>query len=387
MGARGLLNRPNTPPPRDASVGLVARVAIVACRLGGSLTFGAGAQILKTAPIGCALVTLLGALFPFGIAAGQTTVDEVRAAYRLARPKLEAIWDAPARYTVNASVKRWDISAEFTGKIQPESAMAFEIFGQKGRWRIDMTTVQGAGPSYKTSTVSTVSTKAGQFRATRKPGAQQYTISSAAGQTRLIEDAQRTIAGLTQVAFTLPTRVDVGDILLNPEYRITVVPTTDAQPVERQVTCAFERIQKSNPSDPITRLIFESGRITFLPERDWAIGEFTLRANTGLTMEGGVEYQQIKGINSRAVPKRVEFLSTETKSALKTRDVVELAAIVPGPIDDRVFSLSAFQLDSLNVKQSEGWNLTPILIESGVAIIVIALAVRMWFARDRSSAR
>ena len=98
-----------------------------------------------------------------------------------------------------------------------------------------------------------------------------------------------------------------------------------------------------------------------------------------------MEYQQVEGINSRTIPKRVGFATTDAKSSLRTNDVMELVSIIPGPIDDREFSISEFQPKLLQVKQSQGWNYTTLLIGAGILLIVVAVVVRV-VAERRSRA-
>ncbi len=321
-------------------------------------------------------------------AAADLTADEVRSAYRHARPRLEAIWEKPAHYTFEHSIKRWDMPPAMAGKVRPEGFSRFEIFGQKGRWRIDtFATVEGGS----TNRNSVIFTKNGQYRLTKRAKMNNYDLANSGSDSRPFEETQKNIAGMCEVAFVLPTRVDVSDILFGPNYRITVILPADRMPVAgtqqqtKAVTIDFERSPRSNPSEKVKRLVFETGRVTFLPDRDWAIDHFTLHTNTGLHIEGGVRYQQIDGMDSRTVPERVNFTTTESRSSLKTSDVLALVAIKPGPIDDRLFGLSEFQLKALGAKQSEVWSLGAILIGLGVVLIVVAIVVRVLAKRKSRS--
>ncbi len=340
---------------------------------------------MKNFCLGCVIAWLLGSSV---FASGEPTPDDVRARYRLARPKLEAIWDSPAKYTFKHTINRWDIPSEMVGKVKLGDSFQFDVFGQKGRWRIDTTIDKENGSAFKNVVVSA---QGNRFKIVQAPGEKVFSDTKSDAQSRLFDESLKTVMGLCEVAFVLPTRVDVEEILFGPNYRLTVVANSDAPAGAEDrgqagsLMCEFVRSPKSNPATKSRGLVYEMGRITFLPSRDWAIDHYSLTTNTGIHFDGHVEYQQLAGVASQTVPKRVEFTSTESKSSLKTRDVLEAVSIIPGPIDDRVFQLSEFQLKSLDVKQSEGWSFTTILIVLGVQLIVIAIVIRFLSTRKSRS--
>lgn len=315
------------------------------------------------------------------VSAADLTPDDVRAQYLAARPKLEAIWASPAHYVFKYTSERTGIPTDKVGKVQATSTIQYEVFGRKGSWRLDTIAAQPDGSKKETVVVSTADD---QFSVTKRSGEEFYTPIETAGLSGYFENSEKTILVLCGSAFILPTRFDVKEILSSPNYRITVVPTAGTGSTPTGVTCAFERTPKSDPAQPIRQLLFEEGRITFLPDKDWAIAGFQLRANTGLNMEGRVQYQAMDDMKSPAVPKRTELSMTDARSPIKTNEVLEAISITPGPVDDRVFSPSRFpvkkpviQTKDLARKQSEGWNPTPLLIGLGVSLIVVAIAVRV----------
>ena len=318
----------------------------------------------------------------------KLTTEELRSQYRLARPKLEAIWKVPVKYHFNLAVSRWDIPTNMVGKIRPTDSLQFDVFGQDGRWRIDTIQTQEGGSK---SVNVMVSSNDEPFSVRKVSGEQVFTKIDFAGNTRPFQESQKAIAGLCEVAFMLPTRFDVSRILFGNNYQIAVLSVIDSlTPSEkssksRLVTCEFARIPKSNPSIPPKELFYESGQIVFLADQDWAIDSFRIKTNTDVLYDGHVEYQKVAGIGSQTAPKRVEFRTSEKKSSLKTLDVLEATSIIPGPINDRVFSLSEFQIKKLETKQSEGWNLTAVFVGLGVFLVLIAIVVRLVAYRQSKS--
>jgi hypothetical protein len=318
------------------------------------------------------------------VAKGQWTPEEIRTRYQAARPSLEAIWDAPAHYTFKNTIKRYDIPQDMVGKIQPGNLIEYDVYHDGDRWRFDMrSTIED-----KVAESVCVSNGKKQSYFTKKPGDKIYTLADTEGQSRMFEEKLKTMKGLCEVACILPMRLDVKDVLFGPNYKFKVVedPASQGQAGVKTVTIEFERVPKSDPNEKVKQFLYDSGRITLLPELNWAIDHYSLVANTGLAAEGRVTYQTVEKLNSRLVPKLVEATTINGKSSLKTTDRTEVTAIVPGPISDEILDLANFQPPkSLEVKQSEGWNDTTPIIALGVVLIVAAILIRILAQRRKTN--
>ena len=318
-------------------------------------------------------------------------VEALRAEYKLGRAQLESIWGDPAHYQFRHTVTRWDIPPDMAGKVPAEQVLQFEIYGQKGRWRFDLI---NPGPGGTETRNVVVATAQDQFQANRRFNQPAYTLTSLSDDVRTVDSQLLTARGLFGSSFMLPTRFDVADVVLGPNYQLTEIQEAAAVPGEgghpRTVGCRFARAPGAEAASRRNPLIWESGRLSFLPDRAWALDRFTMTGSTGLTYDGHVEYQEVAGMMAPAVPKRTEMTSANAKNSLKTRDVMEAVAIVPGPIADAVFVRGQFEAAAnpppappprLAEKLPEGRNWAGLLVGLGLVLIVGAVGLRVLAAR------
>ncbi len=256
------------------------------------------------------------------------TPEQVREAYRKARPRLEASWKTPATYVFRTTTRRLDIPPDAAKKLPARQETELHVRGGAGRWRFDV--IQRVDGTVNEQTV--VSAGDRRFQAIRLADAKFQTVQERGQIPAIYDNTEKALAALCRASTRLYNRVDVADILLGDDYTLSVVPGNDDGPV----TVAFER--KPKPEDANKRqFVYNSGRVTFLPGRDWAIDHFDGATNTGIVVTGTYVYQEVPGIDSRTLTRRVEFSTSRPTSTLKAIDILEAVSITPGPIDDAVF--------------------------------------------------
>lgn len=286
----------------------------------------------RAATLGVVFWTLAAGSSP----AADLTPDQVRDAYREARPRLEAFWKTPASYAFQSNTKRMGVPAHWANVISATDQTSIRVRGAEGRWRVDFRSPEAGG----TAETVVVSTKAGRFHAAKEVAERRPKIDDRGAIDGYYTNAEKSIAATCRAAATLYNRVDVADILLGDDYRLTVSP--DGKPGE--VTVEFTRILK--PEDENKRqFVYTSGRITFLRNLDWAISSYSAVTNTGLTVDGTHEYQEVAALKSRTMLKRLRMSTTSATSPVNTIETLEAESIRPGPVDDRIFDPDALGKD------------------------------------------
>jgi hypothetical protein len=122
----------------------------------------------------------------------------------------------------------------------------------------------------------------------------------------------------------------------------------------------------------VTRVVTH---VSYIPERNWAVGEYAYRMNNGLSVVGSVEYEDHDGIPSRSMPKRIEFAMDRPGSA-RAEYVLQGLSVRVEEINDDIFALETF---GLGVKKSR---FAYVLVAIGCVAIMWAL-----FTRVRSAHR
>lgn len=268
--------------------------------------------------------------------AADLSPEQVRAAYREARPRLEAFWKAPASYVFKADTRRLDIPPNDAKFIAASAQSEIRVRGAEGRWRVDHIRPAAGG------TVETVIvvTKDRRFYAIKRVGDRRPNVVERGETDPIYTSGEKIVFATCRASTVLYNRIDAADILLSDAYDLTV--PAGSKPGE--VTVEFAR--KPMPEDVNKRqYVYTSGTITFLPGRDWAISGYTIVTNTGLTVVGTHEYQEIPALKSRTMPKRIQMTTTTAKSTLKTIETLDVESIEPGPVDDAVFDPEALGKD------------------------------------------
>ena len=304
--------------------------------------------------------------------------DEVINSYAQARLRMETIRNYQMHFSFGQTSQRTGIPENRIFIVNAHEHTMVDGYFKGQASRVDY--VDDSRPE-ESSTVATVRSDTGSFTVVKAAGERKFRLSGLGGQDELTNRKRLAAAsGFLEAAYVLP-QLDVKDVMLGDDYDVSAAmykPNDRSGTIpDLHVVCKFRRTKIPAPNSPAGKMYVESGTFVLLPDRDWAIHDYSFGTNTGLRVAGDVEYQEVAGLPLKSVPRRSHFLMTRTNSTQRTDVVLEGTFSDLGRVDDRRFTLEDFGLGSLSRKQFDGIDITYVLIGLGALSLLLAIGLRI----------
>jgi predicted acetyltransferase len=301
-----------------------------------------------------------------------SSIQEIREKYSLSKHKLESIMDIQMHYAFEETIKRYDIPEVIRNRVKESEHRRVDGYLKGDRIRID---VFDDSESDKPQTIFTILAGKNSFEV-RQNADKEFMLTSSGEDRNPRLRATGRASSFIEGAYRLPLQLDVRQIVLGADYELSLSKAPHSVPTIEQgvptVSCEFRRVIPPAPVNGHTELYAASGSLVFLPDRDWAVGKYSFVMNSGLKVDGNVDYQDIQSFPTRAVPQRLRFVMTPNGQGRTGRTEYALDGIImrAEPVPDRMFTLEAF---GLGIQES---HYAYFLVSAGVLALFVAIILR-----------